>query len=979
MRRKVEKYSLPTIFAHFILQKHSFNTKIGKEKRYRMAAINVELEKTVSGDSQFMVSEYDLLASTNTFDIEALSKTLDYLATKNYWALCQNQKSRVQMDRYDIPISKFKLEYRTQYESINRMYSRRYIYYIKRPFIHYAQNKAYRYSELYQKEVNQETIGKHKELFAWNFMLFVDGEFVTTCEVLPIESTTGVIIDLASKVDEHGVMFKQYEEWLKNDATVTVIFLPNYQFTDSVNVTRASITTVYGKELPFTYVSSIENNDMDYSMLDSNTVVFHNSPSDYHVKRLCRSVQVAKREEKLLFGSMAEFRETPTVDLSFINFDIETTFKYTVKGKEPYFRLNVKMPCPKNQLLVFVTTADGYTKFGKDITINQYYHNIYELVGLEQNETATVFVFYNDKGADESETYFRQIEVYEMYFDMILQYKNKRIPDIIREYEPFEFKYNEKDYLAYHSDVTPSVYSYKIDKLRNAIEEDPWTLWAYLLFLKLSSDKYFVNMEEIDLDDRVRMDTTEEPINHGHDIFFDKPQYVFSINRLYLSGVDWGFRFFLDGLFLDERNFAVKEGMDFYYIYIPQEIITETSVLEIERYKKFEYCVEKVFLSTMDNHEIILDKDMGSVICVNDVYVVDIDNGTYLDKEDYTISIETTFINSKKEIVTGYRIVDPSSFMHLGVKSYVRLKKMSYIGKRLMIGVHRNLDMVVGEEHWGGNTTNDSYAAMRIKNEGNYTKSNFRGFRGGRFILPDQLRMFYEDPTKFGGEIEVTTNVPPEDGTRLVIDRVPSTFRMVYYQAEIEESGYVDLDGAINLPVSLKWYDIYLNGLRLSPRNLWIISPTRFYIKGVESRRNLVIVDRNRNDDVFYLQPHYVYDDYEDDRNNTIIDDILDVTDLKAAIDDSLPKIPDKEPDIGGEVFPEDVMDGIIFFEEYMKYTFIDCNLRQLANDFIKKRFATLFNDKGIIPIDANLIPSAEYIKKINCNESVGEENAGNA
>ena len=124
-------------------------------------------------------------------------------------------------------------------------------------------------------------------------------------------------------------------------------------------------------------------------------------------------------------------------------------------------------------------------------------------------------------------------------------------------------------------------------------------------------------MEEVDLDGRVRMDTTEEPINHGHDIFFDKPQYVFSINRLYLSGVDWGFRFFLDGLFLDERNFAVKEGMDFYYIYIPQELITENSVLEIERYKKFEYCVEKVFLSTMDNHEIILDKDMGSVISEN--------------------------------------------------------------------------------------------------------------------------------------------------------------------------------------------------------------------------------------------------------------------------------------------------------------------------------------------------------------------------
>ena len=942
-----------------------------------MATITRELEGTVSGDSQFMISEYDLLASTNTFDINALSKTLDYLVTRNYWSLYQNQKSRVQMDRFDIPISKFKLEYRTTYEEEYHMYSRRYVYYVKRPFIHYTQNVVYRCSEFYQKAVNQETIGKRKDIFTWNFMLFVNGEFVTTCEVLPLEASTGVIIDLASKVDEHGVSFKQYEEWLKNDAVVTVIFLPNYQFTDSVNITRASITTLYGKEIPFSYVGSIENNDMDYSMLNNDTLVFHNAPSDYHVKRLSRSVQISKREEKLLFGSMAEFRETPTVDLSFINFDEEFTTKYIVKGKEPYFRLDVKMPCPKNQLLVFVTSADGYTKFGYNIEINQYYHNIYELVGLDMNEMATVFVFYNEKGANESETYFRQIEVYEMYFDMILQYK-KRIPDVIKEYEPFEFKYNEKDYLAYHSDVTPSVYSYKIDKLRNAIEEDPWTLWAYLLFLKLSSGKCFVYMEELDLESRIRTDTTEEPINHGHDVFFDEPQYLFSINRLYLNGFDWGFRFFLDGLFIDDRLFTIKEGLDFYYIYIPQRLVTETSVLEIEKYKKFEYSVEKVFLSTMDSHEIILDKEIGSIICVNDVYIVDLDNGKYVDRNEYSISIETTFVNSKKEIVTGYRNVDTSSFMHLGVKSYVRLKNMSYIGKRLLIGVHRNLDMVVGEEYQGGNVTTNSYAAMRIKNEGNYTKSNFRGFKGGKFIIPDQMRLYYDDQTKFGGEIEVLTSAPPEEGTRMVIDRVPATFRMVYYQAEIEESGYVDLDGAVNLPVSLKWYDIYLNGLRLSPKNLWIISPTRFYIKGVKSRKNLVIMDRDRNDDVFYLQPHYVYDDYEDDRNNTIIDDILDVTDLKAAIDDSLGGISDTEPDNGGEVFPEEVMDGIIFFEEYMKYTFIDCNLRQLDNDFIKERFKTLFNDKGIIPLDANLKPSAEYIKKIDCNEIGGDDNADN-
>lgn len=935
--------------------------------------VNSTKEGTVSGDSQFMVSEYDLLASTNTFDIEALSKTLDFMATKNYWALYQNQKSRIQMDRFDIPISKFKSEYRTQYEETNRMYSRRYIYYVKRPFIHYAQNVAYRYSEFYQKAVNQETVGKHKEIFAWNFLLFVNGELVTTCEVLPLEADTGIIIDLASKVDEHGVNFKQFDSWVKDDAMVTVFFLPNFKFTDSVNITRPTVTTVYKKEIPFSYVSSVENNNMDYSQLNGDTLIFHNNPQDYHVKRLSRSTNIFDRDQVILFGDMTEFRETPTIDLSFINFDPEITSRYTVRGREPYFKVEFKMPCPKDQLLVFVTNTDGYTRFGYNITINQYYHNIYELVGLEENEIATIFVFYTEKGVNKSETYFRQIETYEKYFDLLLLYKNKSVPEIVKNYQPFEFKYTEQDYLAYHGDVTPSVYSYKIDKLRNAIEEDPWSLWAYLLFLNLSVGKYFVFMEKLNMSERVRMNTKDEPIDHSHDVLFDEPHYVFSINRLFLSGLNWGFRFFLDGLFLNESNYIIKEGLDYYYIYIPQSLIADESVLEIEKYKKFEYSVEKTFVSNMDMHTMELDKDMGSIICVNDVYLVDLESGNYLPKDTYSISINVTFVNSKKEIVTGYREVDNSSFMHLGERVYIRIKKSEYIGKKIQIGVHRNLDMEVGKSYTEPPFTENCYLSMYMKNEGNYSKSNYRVFRNGRFCVPAQYEVIDRNPGVFGGIHEVRSLVATKEGDQLVVDHVPASFRMVYYQAEIEESGYVDLDGAINLPVSLKWYDIYVNGIRLSPKNLWIISPTRFYIKGINSRKNLVIMDRDRNDDVFFLQPHYIYDDYEDDRNNTIIDDILDLTNLKDIIDDSMPKPPDTDPDEMDDIISPDSIDGIIFFEEFMKYTFIDCNLRQLADEYIKERFHMLFDENGVMPIDANIHPDGAYIKKINCNESVGE------
>lgn len=929
-------------------------------------------ENTVSGDSQFMISEYDLLASTNTFDMEALNKTLDFIGTSNFWALYRNQRSRIGMERFDFPIGEFQLEYRTGNETQIRMYSRRYVRYVKRQFIHYTQKDAYRKSAFYKKALNQETIGKHPELFSWNFLLFVDGELVTTCEILPMDGNTGVIIDLASKADEHGVSYAQYQRWLKLNSTVSIVFLPNFQFTDSIQLERSKLLHQYNKEIPIASINTIANDDFKPTQLNWDSLVFHNSPKDLHVKRLCMSADIYVRENLIRFRDTNEFRETPTIDFSFINFDPELCNRYVVKGNEPYFRLHCKMPCPKEQLLVFVTKPTGYTRMGYDITIHQYYHNIYELEGLAEEETATVFVFYTEKGVEKSETYFRQIEVYEMYFDLILQYKNKTIPQILREYSPLDYKYNEMDYLAYHGDVTPSVYSYKIDKLRRTIEDDPWSLWAYLIFLGLSYGKHFVYMEELgDLDERIRNNTFQEPIDHNQDAIFEDLRYVFAIPRSYISGYHWGFRIFIDGLFIDERYFLVREGMDFYFLYISENLITPTSVLEIERYKRLDFATEKTFTSTMDNYELVLEGGEGDTLYVNDLYLVNLETGKYLTKDEYSISVEITYVNSKKELVTGFREVNVHSFLKIKNKAYIRVKTSDHIGTPIFIGIHKQLDMVLGETYLKDPTTESCYAIMYMKNEGNYSVSSYRCFRNGRCTLPTQMEVIDRGEGNFGGIHEVRSIVATKHGDQLVLDHVPANFRLVYFQAEIEESGFVDVDGAINLPISLRWYDIYVNGVRLSPKNLWIISPTKFYIKGVKSRKNLAIVDRDRNDDVFFLQPHYYFIDGEDDRNDTLIDKLLNI--FKSVIDDSLPKLPDEEPDNSGEVISPGAIDAIIFFEEFMKYTFIDCNLRQLDDDYIKERFHMLFDEDGRMPINANVHPEGTYLKVINPNERLGE------
>lgn len=941
-----------------------------------MAYITYTPESTVSGDSQFMISEYDLLSSTNTFDIEALDKTLDYLGVKCFRSLYNIQKSRIQMDRFDIPIGKFIPEYRTQYENKNRMYSRRYIHYVNRPFIHYSQVQAFRSSEFYQKELNQEVVGKHTELFSWNFLIFVNGEFVTTCEVLPVEAKTGVIIDLETPLNKHGVTYKQYKEWVDAEATVTVFFLPNFQFTDSVNVTRAHLTTNLNREITPEYISPIENNDMDYSILTEDTLVFHNNPIDLHVKRLSKSVDVFNGT--IVFSDMTEFRETPTIDLSFIIFDKELVTRKNIKGKSPYFNLDVKMPCPKTQLLIFVTSADGYTRFGYDIEVKEYYHNIYQLVGLEDNERATVYIFYTEKFVEKTETYFRQIALYEEYYSILIQLETNTLPDALKNYEPMHYNYNELNYLKYHGEVTPSVYSYKIDKLRYAIEEDPWTLWAYLLFLKLNYNKMFVYMEKLELGYRERSNTYHEKIDTDQHLEFPEPYYVFSVNKVYISGLNWKLRLFLDGLFLLDTQYVVREGMDFYYVYIPKRLVKEDSVLEIERYRGYEHFCEKTFVSTADTYNLIVDPELAKTICVKDIYLVDMETNMYLKPDDYSVGIKMWFINSKKELVEGYRDIDVTCCKYIGLESHIRIKNRKLLNKRIQIGIHKKEVMEVGEIYNEEPYSTNCYVSLYMKNEGNYTKSNFRVFKNGLFCLPVEYQLIDRDPGKFGGRLEIRTLVGSVKGDQLAIDHVPANFRVVYYQEEIDRDGYVDVDGKINLPISLKWYDIYLNGLRLSPKNIQIISPTRFYVRNVNSLKNLVIVDRDRDDDVFFLQPHITYENmyeyFDDDRNNTLIDDLFDQTDIRDKIADDFPPIEPTDPDNPGPIIDPDCIDMIVFFEEYMKFTHVDANLAQLNYEDVIEKFPMIFDDNGICHIDGNKYPGGEYILRMDCNEGLDKE-----
>ena len=48
---------------------------------------------------------------------------------------------------------------------------------------------------------------------------------------------------------------------------------------------------------------------------------------------------------------------------------------------------------------------------------------------------------------------------------------------------------------------------------------------------------------------------------------------------------DFSFRFWIDGICTNYADYHLLWGYNFYYIYIPTALLTETSLIEIERYR----------------------------------------------------------------------------------------------------------------------------------------------------------------------------------------------------------------------------------------------------------------------------------------------------------------------------------------------------------------------------------------------------------
>jgi hypothetical protein len=106
----------------------------------------------------------------------------------------------------------------------------------------------------------------------------------------------------------------------------------------------------------------------------------------------------------------------------------------------------------------------------------------------------------------------------------------------------------------------------------------------------------------------------------------------------------------------------------------------------------------------------------------------------------------------------------------------------------------------------------------------------------------------------------------------LEVRSVPYPMRSVYVKRRIPSHGFIDLKGKINKPLNKKYFEFWVNG-RLLSDEVTIISPTKIFLHGLQSLRNLEIIEVNRDSneyfsDIFLTQKQglgrpYPFWDYE--------------------------------------------------------------------------------------------------------------------
>lgn len=787
---------------------------------------------------------------------------------------------------------------------------------------------------------------KYSGIFEYNFLFFINGYYIDDVKVLTDDNDTIFVLEIA---DGAGITSAKYAEFINQDATVTVYIVPNFK------ITKQTITNGTLSRNKY----SLNSNVLVTGGCDENSLIFINDDaSNPRMKSLCNYTCV-DNNSVTLDSEWITNRKLNRCHITILNipmFKLVRSVEFN-KSNQRYFQIpGVDVLIPTDNIMVIPfnqTVPVEMTNLAK-CNLTMYYPNIYKFHYSDDtgwDSGACLGYFYDESDLT---NYDNKLWLFHKYVkDVVGAYNNDNISDYVKDFVPVDVKYYNE---LYNDTIhAPYTFPYKVDKFGEYANLDPDLLINYLYTKLRGKMRHYVYMNKLDLSSRVRMDNTKErvPYNINEDDYtdsfqeavFDEPHYVFSLSKT-IFGIDEEFRFYLDNIALMQFDYHIQDDVNWYHVYIPCTKVNNDSILEIEKFPRVE---DTIIIESDETRTGIIDfkiPDNLSHIYMNTMHLYDTDTLTYLTSDDYTITIHDDMIDSDITLT-------PDSRASITKSAKITLLNEAYHGARLAMYIKTYPAYGVYDNETGG--------MCYFKDNVNVSLTHIRPYKNGLFLDPQTfLRFSRRNKMKFNTDATMYINVARGEGDYVGFDILPFKNKRELFVEGIfcTERGFVNTGDALSLPIDLKWYDVYVNGRKLNKSNIEIISPNKFFVKNIDSRKNLEIWIRGD------APREFKFANYESTINDIIwkYDDFIRdaVINSQDILDDTL-----------SDIFDEFVINILDQYKDFVKtileYTFINPNKKQLSPE-IEEWYPDLFDEHSIMYLDSNTYTDAEFKTFINSN-----------
>lgn len=677
------------------------------------------------------------------------------------------------------------------------------------------------------------------------------------------------------------------------------------------------------------------------------------------------------------------------------------------------------MPIPVENLMVLRERDGVLTYVNNTDAVELFYPNIYRIKDDERKDGDIYYIYYFYHYAQS----LKYTPMYDFYYDFLKIHFNineleRIIDDIYRgkidysEYSEtqtndfkevfnkilnagyYNHRYGEIDfvkrYLLEDENTGKDPIEYKDEIMRDWIAEDPNVLRDYIIEQnKLYTPVYHLWTKNVDLKSRLR--TTTEP-EMGKQDSFELPDecYVFSFrNDNTTSGKLLDIRVFVDGLFVVKMTQVRHYFTD--YLYISKSLITNDSYIEVEVFPSYQYAEILNFNSLDDEKEIsLLQPSDGIYPTAQDVYYIT-PSGHMMESVSNSRTVitpstggNTISIKNKEAaslVVNGIvyeetQIHDPALFQLTAIHNntdytiettdperpvlYTRLSKFKVkpLSDRIL---NNDIAFCISKSPNGFEieVKQDIYPYISLAGINfNYNLNYIRIFKNGR-LVPKNKYVFI-DTFSFPRIVFVDA---VEKGDIIYIDVTPYQYKEIYYQEEIPEGNNViiDLSNYLDKPFDVRYYDVFLNGRKLSLNNVISITPHKIYLVNIKSIYNLQIFEKERDYEYFgteFKNTKYFYT-IDDLINSSFIND----EEKQLLID----KIVNDSKDENLNIVPNENTEEKIDFEDVGKqyvYMYIFYNHYLLPKSFLNPD--QLQFNKYEINTSYPLIQEVYYVKPSN-------------